>query len=379
MQVITAPQDPPEHPPTIWQTPNLIDKIIDEYAFSNDQIPAFDPFIAALYDLLRLALVGRNWVKRSRYHFFREGYKTTFYLDSARKVRVLSDLLDNRHCTLRELTLKHVAIHNIVGRRCDPAIFPFLQKCHITRSFSITLSHPPLPSGAILRDFPWNMISSWTLLKELTVVGKIPRIQTIGAVILALPNLKTLKANIAFEYSEIPPVSQGLSLPSIENLEIGPRGYPLLRWFSLYPQARPKVLSLDVDSEDPSPLEEYAFANSEGVNHLSVTLHQGTYASDLAQGMMFLDEVLEMKVQLLYPDHTATQAILRTLEALSPGIASEDLMDLTITLPTLQDGVKDQLIVLSALEGFLTESVPLLPVDLCICVSERNTQEWEFF
>ncbi|KAF6759025.1 hypothetical protein DFP72DRAFT_844791 [Ephemerocybe angulata] len=236
-------------------------------------------------------------------------------------------------------------------------------------------------------------LPSWTSLTRLTIDACLPTVQTLANVVLSLPNLETLKINVHF-LDPTPPALSGDSLPPIQHLAVGPRGYALFSWLAQYAGSSDplQTLSLRVGSEDPSPLELYATTNSNGVDYVEVILHQPAWArgthlsnnprkvlrflfdlpSELSRGLSPLNELFGLDFVIRYPEYTATPIILELLEKLAPGIASPLLMDLGITVPKLRLGLRDQLTILHTFEAIIAESSPLLPDDLVMVVSEME-------
>ncbi|KAF5328941.1 hypothetical protein D9611_013510 [Ephemerocybe angulata] len=334
---------------------------------------------AAKPDLLNLALVACSWIKRSRYHLFRLGYAKV-NIDSARKARIFAMLLKNANSTIKRAdlsdALSDATLH--FGQSLQDSdkqiILTFLHNSVVTNTLSLTLAPPTGSRGTPKNQFPWLTISSWSSLTTLTIVASLPSVQALANIITALPKLHTLTSNVHFVDLSVPPLCIGTPLPAIQNLHIGPRGYALLGWLALSTQAGYPLrdLVLDVGSEDPSPLQDFALANVNGVDHVRVTLQDGRWARDVSRGMALLDEVFGVDIVFQYPDCTATEDIVNTLEILAQGLASSTLMDLEISLPRLRSGLRDQLMVLRALEAFVAEFSPVTPDALALFVSQRR-------
>ncbi|KAF6741260.1 hypothetical protein DFP72DRAFT_862765 [Ephemerocybe angulata] len=342
----------------------IIDMVIDGVAEHQE---------TAKPDLLNLALVASSWVNRSRYNLFRLGYAKV-NIDSAQKARIFAMLLENANSTIKKAELSDATLYFGQSLRDKQNILTFLQNSVVTNTLSLTLAAPTGSRGTPQNQFPWLAISSWSSLTRLKIVASLPSVQTFANIITALPKLHTLTSNVHFVDLSVPPLCIGTPLPAIQNLHIGPRGYALLGWLALSNQAGYPLqdLVLDVGSEDPSPLQDFALANANGVDHVRVTLQDCRWARRVSRGMALLDVVFGVDIVFQYPDYTATEDIVHTLEILAQGLTSSTLMDIEISLPRLRSGLRDQLTVLRALEAFVAEFSPVTPDALSLSVSERR-------
>ncbi|KAF6759032.1 hypothetical protein DFP72DRAFT_1064529 [Ephemerocybe angulata] len=341
----------------------MIDMIIDGVAQCHE---------TSKTNLLNLALVAPTWVYRSRYHLFLQGH-VKLSIKSPQKARTFAMLLRNAHCTFNTATFKlmDVTLHfdQFESFPDDQlTLAEFLQNSVVTNSLSLTLDKPTSYRAAPQMQFPWIAFSSWSSLTTLTIIATLPSVQTIANIIIALPKLQTLTSNVHFVDPTVPPLCTRSSLPAIQNLNIGPRGYAVLGWLALFTQAgySLRALVLDVGLESPSPLQDYALASANGVDYVKVILQDAKWAHDISRGIALLDAVFGVDIELQYPDYTATEEILSSLEIITRGLVSSTLMDLEISVPRLRLGLRDQLTILRALEAFVAAFSPVSPDSLAI-------------
>ncbi|KAJ2922069.1 hypothetical protein H1R20_g15019, partial [Candolleomyces eurysporus] len=241
---------------------------------SHSDVPAIVEIIISFFedskeDLLKLSLVGHDWVDRSRYHLF-HNFPCSALLDTISKIHTFSEIMASPSSTFfnrpfSELTISVKLDQLHPTKDYTNILNPIFQRTLVSNSVDINLD-------TFISPILWHGLHSWKGLSSLSIAAIIPSLKTLAMVIPALHQLNALN----FDASFIDPTVPGLPADSVvlpcnfSSLHLGTRGYSLLSWLALY-DCPIESLTLKIKAEDILPLRSYAIVNGGNLLYLDVT------------------------------------------------------------------------------------------------------------
>ncbi|KAF6746050.1 hypothetical protein DFP72DRAFT_1076638 [Ephemerocybe angulata] len=285
------------------------------------------------------------------------------HIDSIEKLLTTSSSLINPTPSVADLSFEEIII-SLAHEPSDATTssttinalneIPFLFLLNIRAIESVTIELIiPVPSVYL---FPWHAISKWADLSALSITAALPNVATLAFGLVALPNLNSLKLDV--EYLE--PSNSGQPLPRhpsthLTLLEVGFRGFAIFHWLATSRARETSIgtLALKIDEEDILPLMDYVVRHPGATQYLSISLYHRRYIHVLASCLMHFTQVLEIELYLKY---LPTRGYKGCLQAICSAIRSRDLEMLTVYVPELPKGFREERKLLQLAESCLLQT-----------------------
>ncbi|KAJ2911607.1 hypothetical protein MD484_g8807, partial [Candolleomyces efflorescens] len=326
----------------------IVENIIDHALFSKA-------------DLLSLALVGGDWVKRSRHQLF-QTFLRHLSLNGFDEILSFSSVVNDSRNTFDGKILCGVTLHadHLSSRDgldnitlLTYVVIPFLEQVVVTESIDIKLSRG-YSMGHCARAL-WDVVFSWTSLRYVSISAEFSCPGVVATFITSLTNLHTLSINATYLISTIPDSLTSPLPESFRVLRIGPCGYSLLSWLARFEGSANPIdhLALQIDSgSDVAHLRNF-IVNHKGIIHLHVSFHDAKMLHNFSHLLSTLKGLLAFYIHFKF---SSILGYSRFIDDLVSNIASPGLKLLYFNVPRLVDCIDDEEVIVETIYERLAAS-----------------------